>query len=185
MCVLVGVFQKNRTKINHIYYEAGAYGLIEWVKSHDMLLASWRPGKTSNVSPWIKKPTNQGNWWGKSQSESQRISISEVGEMGKIYLPLPFVLFRPCSVDWKRPIYTGEDNPYTIDMLILSKAPSQPHPKIMFNLGTLWPAKLTHEPSQFVEFCVSLWQVNLCNQQHTQDTRLSLYHKDLFHSAPL
>lgn len=160
MCVLVGVFQKNRTKINHIYYEAWAYVLIEWVKSHGTLLASWRPRKTSNVSSWIKTPKNQRNWWCKFQSESQKISISEVGKRGKIYLPLPFVLFRPCSVDWKRPIYIGEDNLYTIEMLILSKAPWQPHPKIMLNLGTLWPAKLTHEPSQFVEFSVSLWQVN-------------------------
>ena len=99
MCVLVGIFQKNRTKINHIYYEVWAYVLIEWVKSHDMLLASWRPGKTNNVGSWIKTPKNQRNWWCKFQSESQKISISEVGKRGEksIFLCL---LFSSGPVQW-------------------------------------------------------------------------------------
>lgn len=67
-------------------------------------------------------------------------------EKSEFLLPLPFVLCRP-SKDYMMLIHTGEGsllNPPT-QVLISSRDILQTHPEVTFNLGNLWPVKLTNE----------------------------------------
>ena len=95
-------------------------------KSHDLLSASWRPGKVGGILPVQSlKPETQGSQWCKSQFESKglRTRRTDVGMQESMDVQLKqrtnspflslFVLFRP-STDWMMPICIGGGHLYSI-----------------------------------------------------------------------